>query len=316
MRFPFRSIPALLLLSALVALAACSDEAPNDSGSTTAGDATAPADAQASEDEPNRARPVAAVTPQVPLMEASTRLKLMKVLESAHRPYADRARDAYRHPLETLSFFGLQRNLSVVEITPGAGWYADILAPTLVSLGKYSPAIWDESIPGQPEYRARLNQELLAKFATDFRIYGHLRPARFNPFQPQFGPPGSADLVLSFRNAHNWVADGTAEATFAAIAEVLKPGGTLGLVDHRAPEGPPTDGKNVYVTEAQVIELARAAGLDLADRSEINANPKDTKDYSEGVWTLPPTLALGEEDKARYVGIGESDRMTLRFIKR
>jgi predicted methyltransferase len=206
--------------------------------------------------------------------------------------------------------------MTVLEITPGAGWYAEILAPTVNTIGRYVAAIWDESVPGQPDYRAALNKELLAKFASDGNLYGNPQIVRFDPYQPDFGPPASVDMVVSFRNAHNWIEEGTAPAYFSAIHAVLKPGGVLGLTDHRAPPGAPTDGKSGYVTEAQVIELARAAGLELADRSEINANPKDTRDYPEGVWTLPPTLALGAVDKEKYIAIGESDRMTLRFIKR
>jgi predicted methyltransferase len=310
--------PRTLLGLALVAvLAACSSDEPETPAATTETTAPAPdAKPEAEENVAARVAKVAAATPQVPMMESITEAKLRKVIEGAHRSYEHRARDAYRHPFETLSFFGFQRNLTVVEITPGAGWYTEILAPSLNTLGSYVPAIWDESVPGQPDYRAAQNREFLAKIAANPPLYGRPRPVRFDPLQPTFGPPGSADLVLSFRNAHNWIEEGTAPAYFDAIAAVLKPGGTLGLVDHRAPEGPATDGKNGYVTEAQVIELAQAAGLQLADRSEINANPKDTKDHPDGVWTLPPTLALGEVDKARYIAIGESDRMTLRFVKR
>ena len=127
--------------------------------------------------------------------------------------------------------------------------------------------------------------------------------------------PASADMVLTFRNAHNWIEEGRGEAYFKAIASVLKPGGVLGLEDHRAPEGEPTDGKRGYVTEDQIIQLAAQAGLVLADRSEINANPKDTRDHPDGVWNLPPTLIAGDKDREKYVQIGESDRMTLKFIK-
>lgn len=311
MRNPLRSLTVLALVAAL---AACSDapETP-PTGTREAEEATGATTAEASAQAQRPA--VKPVAPSVPLMEASTRPKVVKVLAAAHRSAADRARDAYRHPLETLSFFGLTRNMTVLEITPGSGWYADILGPTLAAMGRYIPAIWDETYPDQPAYRAELNRQLLAKFAnTD--LYGRLQPLRFDPMRPHFGEPASVDMVVSFRNAHNWIDEGTAPAYFEAIALVLKPGGVLGLVDHRAPEGAPTDGKSGYVTEAQVIELARAAGLQLADRSEINANPKDTKDHPEGVWTLPPTLALGEVDRQKYIGIGESDRMTLRFIKR
>jgi predicted methyltransferase len=306
-------VSCVLGWSLVFALAACSSDEPE----ATAPDA-APVESSAAQDATPDKPAVAAVAPKarVPLLERSTGLKLQKVLEGAHRSVEARARDAYRHPAETLAFFGLRRNITVVEITPGEGWYSDILAPTLAAMGKYVPAIWDETVSGQPDYRAELNQLLLDKFAANPDLYGRPQPLRFDPMRPVFGPPGSADLVVSFRNAHNWIDEGTAPAYFDAIAAVLKPGGTLGLVDHRAPDGEPTDGRNGYVTEAQVIALAQAAGLQLVDRSEINANPKDTKDYPEGVWTLPPTLALGDTDKARYIGIGESDRMTLRFVKR
>jgi predicted methyltransferase len=308
------AVSCVFSLALIVGLAACSTDEP-DSTESQAPAQTSEA-GEAAGDKATEPKVVAvAAKPRVPMMEASTRPKLLKVLEGAHRSAANRARDAYRHPLETLSFFGLRRNMTVVEITPGEGWYAEILAPTLAAMGKYVPAIWNEAVPGQPDYRADLNQLLLDKFASNPDVYGRPQPLRFDPLRPEFGPPASADLVLSFRNAHNWIDEGTAPAYFEAVAAVLKPGGTFGLVDHRAPEGAATDGRNGYVTEAQIIELAQAAGLRFAERNEINANPKDTKDYPEGVWTLPPTLALGETDKARYIGIGESDRMTLKFTK-
>ena len=309
-----RAVTCVLSLGLIAGLAGCSDEPESPEAQATS--ESTETDAAAGEE--TAAPKVEAVTHKVrvPLMERSTGAKLQKVLESPHRSVESRARDAYRHPFETLSFFGLRRNMTVVEITPGEGWYAEILAPTLAAMGKYVPAIWNEAVPGQPDYRADLNQLLLDKFGSDPDLYGRPKPLRFDPMRPEFGPPASADLVVSFRNAHNWIDEGTAPAYFEAVAAVLKPGGVFGLTDHRAPEGNPTDGRNGYVTEAQVIALAQAAGLQFAERNEINANPKDTKDYPEGVWTLPPTLALGETDKARYIGIGESDRMTLKFIKR
>lgn len=305
-------VSPVLAVGLALCLAACSSDESEASADAAAEAGTERADAPAE----RRAKASTAAQPRVPLIERSTGLKLEKVLAGTHRSAEARARDAYRHPAQTLAFFGLRRNMTVVEITPGEGWYTDIIAPTVAAMGHYVPAIWDETIPGQPDYRADLNALLLDKLQADADLYAKPKPVRFDPARPVFGPPASADMVVSFRNAHNWIEEGTAPAYFEAVAMVLKPGGVFGLTDHRAPAGAPTDGKRGYVTEAQVIALAQAAGLQLADRSEINANPKDTKDHPDGVWTLPPTLALGETDRERYVAIGESDRMTLRFIKR
>ena len=311
-----RSISKLLIPLALVAvIAACSDEPEAPAEVST--QESAPA-----EPEPSVAQRAAAAepptdvdTPNGPLIDPQMEAKLVKVIGWPHRSPQNTARDIYRHPKETLSFFGIQQHMVVVEITPGNGWYAEILAPLMKNAGRYVAAIWDESVAGQPDYRARLNRELEAKFRAQRKHYGRAEVRRFNPSAPNFGPPASADMVLSFRNAHNWVSEGTAPAYFKAFAAVLKPGGVLGIVDHRAPAGEPTDGKSGYVTEEQIIDLALAAGFILAEKSEINANEKDTKDHPEGVWTLPPTLALGDVDKDKYLAIGESDRMTLKFLK-
>lgn len=227
------------------------------------------------------------------------------------------ARDAYRHPAGTLAFFGIAPGDTVVEITPGGGWYAEILAPYLRDDGHYVAAIWDDAIAGQPRYRYDLNRTLRAKFAGNPAVYGTPEVRVFDPAAPVFGAPGSADAVLTFRNAHNWVADGNAEAYFRAFFEVLRPGGTLGLADHRAKPGTDlaTMKASGYLTEALVVELAEAAGFVLEARSEINANPRDSADHPNGVWTLPPTNNHDPADDAKYRAIGESDRMTLRFRK-
>lgn len=227
------------------------------------------------------------------------------------------ARDAYRHPRETLAFFGIAPNQTVIEITPGAGWYTEILAPWLRDGGQYVAAIWDDAVPGQPGYRARLNKTLRDKVAGDPARYDKAQLRTFDPKAPVFGAPGSADAVLTFRNAHNWVADGDAETYFKAFFDVLKPGGTLGVVDHRAKPGTDleTMKKSGYLTEALVIGLAEGAGFVLDARSEANANPKDDTDHPNGVWTLPPSNNHDAEDDAMYKAIGESDRMTLRFRK-
>jgi len=227
------------------------------------------------------------------------------------------ARDKYRHPKETLSFFGVKANQTVIEITPGAGWYTEILAPMLHDHGHYIGIVND---PASVKAEARaettdLNTRLEAKLAMHPDQYVLTQLREVDPAAPVLGPPNSVDVVLTFRNVHNWVMDGNQAAMFKAMLNVLKPGGVLGVTDHRANPGTATDGKMGYLTEQQVIDYATAAGFVLDAKSEINANPKDTKDYPKGVWTLPPTFTLGEVGKSKYLAIGESDRMTLRFVK-
>ena len=227
------------------------------------------------------------------------------------------ARDKYRHPKETLTFFGVQPNQSVIEITPGAGWYTEILAPMLHDHGHYF-GILEDPADVKPDSHAETedrNNQFEAKLALRPDLYVMTQVREIDPAAPVLGPANSADVVLTFRNVHNWVMDGRQAAMFKAIFNVLKPGGVLGVTDHRAPAGPATDGKQGYLTEQQVIDYATAAGLVLDGRSEINANPKDTRNWPRGVWTLPPTLTLGDADKDKYLAIGESDRMTLRFVK-
>ncbi|HEV2608417.1 MAG TPA: methyltransferase [Xanthomonadaceae bacterium] len=227
------------------------------------------------------------------------------------------ARDKYRHPRETLSFFGVKANQTVIEITPGAGWYTEILAPMLHDHGHYYGIVNDPASV-KADQRAEtedLNTRLEAKLAMHPDQYVLTQLREIDPAVPVLGPPNSVDVVLTFRNVHNWVMDGNQAAMFKAMFSVLRPGGVLGVTDHRANPGPATDGKKGYLTEQQVTDYASAAGFVLDAKSEINANPKDTKDYPKGVWTLPPTLTLGEVDKTKYLAIGESDRMTLRFVK-
>ena len=184
-----------------------------------------------------------------------------------------------------------------------------------LTLGIFDPAkIADEGTKG---YNQKNNDKLKAKLGGDAANFGEVRFIETSPSEPSFGAPGSADLVVTFRNVHNWTMDGNDAAMFKAFFDVLKPGGTLGVEEHRA--NPGTDAKTSadtgYLTEEYVIGLATAAGFELVEKSEINANPKDTKDHEKGVWTLPPTLALGDKDKDKYLAIGESDRMTLKFRK-
>ena len=298
-----------LLLSAAIAIAiACSVPAaaqevmpvlpPPDMASpaaATAGNAADPAN-----------------TPVAPALSAA----LDPVLAGDWRPAGNKARDVYRHPRETLAFFGVAPGQDVIEIWPGGGWYAELLAPLLRDRGSYTGVVPEPAGEGEAGAQ-RNNQKLRELFAARADVFGKARLVEANSASPVLGPPASADVVLTFRNAHNWVMAGNEQAMFKAFFAVLRPGGTLGVVDHRAaPDQPPAEMKTSgYLPEAYVIALAEGAGFKLAGKSEVNANPADTKDYPEGVWTLPPRLALGDKDRARYLAIGESDRMTLRFTK-
>jgi predicted methyltransferase len=241
--------------------------------------------------------------------------KLDGVLAGTWREAKNSARDQYRHPKATLEFFGLKPGMSLIEITPGAGWYAEVLAPLMKGDGGYTAAI---AAPKKPAGEAAQDKTALEKmFAADPAQYGEAKVVQFDPKAPVFGAPGSADMVVTFRNVHNWVMGDYAPGMFKAFFAVLKPGGVLGVVDHRATPGADlVKIKNSgYLPEDYVIKLATDAGFKLDGKSEINANPKDDHDHPKGVWTLPPTLALGDVDKAKYLAIGESDRMTLRFVK-
>lgn len=244
--------------------------------------------------------------------------RLAAVIAGAQRSATNRARDGARHPYETLRFFGLAPTQTVIEIAPGTGWYTEILAPYLNDTGRLFTAHFAIDAPEEGRRRARARFE--AKLAQDPAIYGRVSlgtlPGDGRGFT-DIDPPGGADRVLTFRNVHNWIEEGHLDAMLHAFHTVLKPGGVLGVEEHRA--APDTPMAQIiasgYVPEALVIERAQAAGFRLAGRSEINANPRDTRDHSQGVWSLPPTLRGGEIDRAKFVAIGESDRMTLKFIK-
>lgn len=239
------------------------------------------------------------------------------ILAGSHRSDANKARDSYRHPRETLAFFGLHPSMTVIEITPGGGWYTEILAPYLRDAGKLVAAIWDTSAADASEYYKKSNQALADKFAANAAVFDRVQLHAFDTKAPSFGDANSADAVVTFRNVHNWTMAGNDGDYFKAFFAVLKPGGVLGVVEHRANPGTTLEAtkESGYLTEDYVIGLATAAGFVLEEKSEVNANPKDTKDHPEGVWTLPPSFALKDVDREKYAAIGESDRMTLRFRK-
>ena len=248
--------------------------------------------------------------------EANT--ALASALKGAWRSADNVARDKYRHPGQTLSFFEVTPGESVIEITPGGGWYSEILAPYLHDSGQYIAAVVDPA--AYPEGKSRDYQQnnrtkLETKFSASADQYGKAKVVAYDPKAPVFGAANSVDTVLTFRNVHNWRGSGQAEGMFKGFYEVLKPGGVLGVVEHRAKADVAADDKSGYVGEAQVIAMAEAAGFKLEAKSEVNANPLDTKDHPNGVWTLPPVNDHEAADDAKYKAIGESDRMTLRFVK-
>ena len=241
---------------------------------------------------------------------------LSGAIESRHRSPEYTKRDAARHPMETLSFFGVTPSMSVVEIWPGGGWYTEILAPLLNENGHFFAAHFpkDTSLTffrnSRDSFKTKLNAE---PSQYDKVTLTELSSRNISKVAPEH----SADMVLTFRNVHNWISAGGDKLAFASFYNALKPGGILGVVEHRAHANTSIENmkKSGYVTENHVIFLAESAGFKLVARSEINANPKDKKNHPKGVWTLPPTFRLGDKDRQTYIAIGESDRMTLKFKK-
>lgn len=235
-------------------------------------------------------------------------------IAGAHRSDANKARDKYRHPAETLAFFKVQPNMTVVEISPAGGWYTEIIGPALKDKGQYIGAHNNPAASAGAAAGAKKFADMLAAKPD---VYGNAKVSAFGKGSYDIAPAGTADRVVSFRNVHNWHMAGFAPEAFKAFYAALKPGGMLGIVEHRLPEDKPDEmmKSSGYMKVSYIKKLAEEAGFILVKQSEINANPKDTKDYPKGVWTLPPNYAEGDTDKAKYAAIGESDRMTLLFYK-
>lgn len=253
-------------------------------------------------------------------LDAATTSALDAAVAGEHRSAESKARDVYRRPKETLAFFGFRSDMTVVEIWPGTGWYTEILAPALKDEGTLYAAHY--SLNPRYGYQRRYFGAFLTKLGEDPDVYRDVNITALDvPYEVDIAPLGSADMVLTFRNAHNWVNPGygehTGAVTFKVMFDVLKPGGVLGVVDHRWPD-PATedpDAEDGYISEERIIAIAEAAGFKLAARSDMNRNDKDTHVHPQGVWSLPPSLAGGDEDQDKYLAIGESDRMTLKFVK-
>ncbi|MDB5685724.1 MAG: methyltransferase-like protein [Rhizorhabdus sp.] len=236
---------------------------------------------------------------------------IVKALADTRRSEANRARDAYRHPAETLAFFDVHPGQTVAEFYPGGGWYTEVLAPVLKDKGRYV-AIPPASEKGLAAFN-KMAEEKKAWIGTPL-------VAPFSATAASTIAPGSVDRVLTFRNVHNLImaGDATVAKAFGDFHAALKPGGILGVVDHRLPEDKDSalEKSSGYIKKSTVIRYAEAAGFKYVGESPVNANPKDTHDWPEGVWTLPPTYQLGDVDRAKYAAVGESDRFTLKFVKR
>ena len=239
---------------------------------------------------------------------------LKAAIGSSARAPENVTRDAARHPYETLTFFGIKPNMTVVELSPGGGWYTEILAPYLRDKGKLIAA--GESPKSENDNARRYADNFTKKLASNPALFAKVQRGVFEvPRTYDYAAPGSVDMVVTFRNIHNWTGagDDKVKEIFKKVYDSLNPGGVFGVVDHRAPVGKPAVAG--YLHEADVIKMVEGAGFKLAAKSEVNANPKDTADYKNGVWTLPPSLGLKDVDREKYIAIGESDRMTLKFVK-
>jgi len=238
-------------------------------------------------------------------------------VNGANRSAENKARDIYRHPKETLQFFDISPSMKVLEILPGRGWYTEILAPYLAEKGHLTVASFGAK--NKSKYLANVHKDFIKKIEAEPNVYGKIDVILFEEDSYLKAiPDASLDMVVTFRNSHNWIRYGGIEEIYAAFSRVLKPGGILGVVQHRAAKDsdPKVSAEKGYVPKPYLIDLVENHGFEMIGSSEINANPKDTRDHPEGVWTLPPSYRLKDVDKEKYTAIGESDRMTLRFVKK
>ena len=286
----FRNLKALsILILSLFAVAGCGESEPDAMQEAPVAGMDQPADNMAAASEENT---------------------LAAVVAGSHRTPANVARDKYRHPVEVLEFFGIQPEMTVVEMWAEGGWWTEILAPYLHDEGQ----LYIADLPSE-----RWRDVMTKKLASNPDIYGNAILTQFGGGRTDIAPEGSADMILTFRNLHNWMKGGNGDLAFETMYKTLKPGGILGLVEHRGNPNLPQDPQAAsgYVREDYAIAMAEKAGFELVGKSEMNANPRDTKDHAEGVWMLPPGFYTieSEADRAKYRAIGESDRFTLKFQK-
>ena len=246
--------------------------------------------------------------------EVCSKDSLKQAISNENRKIENIKRDKYRNPYKTLNFFGINKEMKVLEITPGRGWYTEILAKYMKDSNNFYIAKYDP-----PQFAV----EILTKIQNEFEKYflnnedqfGKIKYISINKDFDFLNEKNKFDMVLTFRNSHNWLKNEKAEKIYNSIFKIMKKGGILGIVQHRANDSSAINYKDGYVKESFLIKLVEKQGFKLIDRSEVNSNPKDLKNYEKGVWTLPPSLRLGEKDQLKYLKIGESDRMTLKFIK-
>lgn len=246
-----------------------------------------------------------------------TKKALQAILAGPHRVPGNSDRDKYRHPLDTLVFFGIQPTMTVIEAGAGQGWYTEILAPLLAKKGKLIVTTYDPDGP-MDSFRTIVGLRLKDLLAKSPEIFGKVEAHYINPPDSmELAPEGTVDMVLAMREMHNWKRNDQLDKWLPAIHKALKPGGVFGVVQHRArPDDKEGEtGEIGYLSEDWLIKQIEAAGFKLEGKSEVNANPKDTRDHDGGVWALPPALTHGDKDKDKYLAIGESDRMTLKFVK-
>jgi predicted methyltransferase len=245
----------------------------------------------------------------------TTAAALDNILAGSQRSAENSARDRYRHPKETLLFFGIRPEMKVLEVWPEPGWYTEVIAPLVRERGRYFAAVIAPD-PDSKYVTARLSN-YQQKLTASPDVYGAVELVTLPTDGSDVVPPGTLDMVVTFRNIHNWMARDCAGQVFATLYKALKPGGVLGVVEHRGNAAMAQDpkAKSGYVNEDYAIRLIEGQGFRLVGESQVNANPRDTKDYVQGVWTLPPSYRLGEQDRQKYAEIGESDRFTLKFVK-